>query len=451
MWPNYAFIDAARRLAKQAERVNRTGLNMAAEFWDMQAGFWQHMPLSQVFAAASANTAQQLRSLASIGQSAYADHTRRPDFNLTETRIDAKDVKVERENLRQSPFYTLSRFRRDTTRHDPKLLIVAPMSGHYASLLRSTVAALLPDHDVHIIDWENIRDVSASAGKFDFERYMDCVIECLETMGSDTHVMGISQSTVPLLAATAVLAGQNSPHQPRSMTLIGGPIDTRKTQTKLHDFVRKTPLSWFKKKVIDTVPSRYKGAGRKVYPGHIQLASMLHGGQDQHRDNMEVLLNGKLDQCCDKAELDEFYKDYFAMTDLEAGFFLDTLRHVYQDHSLASGTMTYRGQKVDLSKITKTGLLTVEGDADEICPPDETTAAHDLCQNIPARKRKQLLMAGYGHYAIAMGSKFQKNIAPQLSSFIRKIGSLNKKPYSPANQAPPLPHHPNCPSAPKAR
>ncbi|MGM0422901.1 MAG: hypothetical protein ACQEQL_07385, partial [Pseudomonadota bacterium] len=219
MWPDYVFIDAVRSFARQTEKINRTGLHMAAQFWDMQAGFWQHapLPLSQAFAAASANTARQCRSLANMGQSVHRDHHQPPDFDLTEVRIGRKNVKVTPTDLRQSPFYTLTRFQRDTRRHDPKLLIVAPMSGHYASLLRSTVSALLPDHDVHIIDWQNARDVPSGAGKFDFEKYMDCVIECLETMGPDTHVMGISQSTVPLLAVTAVLAGQNSPYQPRSV------------------------------------------------------------------------------------------------------------------------------------------------------------------------------------------------------------------------------------------
>ncbi len=382
-------------------------LKLGSEFFKAQS----QISLSKDYAHGAKLLSAQMDAASQMFRSNTRRYNTPPPFNIPDTTENS---------LLDQPFYKLTRFETDSGGHKPKLMIVAPMSGHYASLLRSTVEGLLPDHDVHMLEWKNPRDVPLSEGVFDFERYMECLFEAMEKMGPDTHVMGISQSTVPLLAVSAYMAQTSHKAQPKSMTLIGGPIDTRHSKTSLHDFARKVSNDWLKTQITDSVPMWYKGQGRRVYPGFTQLIALMNHGRDQHHDRLAQLYGALVKKDLgSSAEFKSFYKDYLAAMDLDEAFFIDTLRHVYKDHSLANGTLTFRGQKIDLGALKTTSLMTIEGADDQIAPPGETHAAQDLCPNIPANKRVKFTHPEYGHYGIAVGARFQKNIAPRITAFIK--------------------------------
>lgn len=435
MWSEYELIEASRLATRQNHKYGTFGLDVAAAFLETQAVWLSYFPLSKAFREASTQTAQRLRAVSKLSDHMTKRHKDKPEFNIKTTYLNGRTVLVDETTVSDKPYYELKRFKKDMPRRkDPKLLIVSPMSGHYASLLKSTVEAMLPNHDVYIVDWKNPRDVDVSEnGIFDFEKYMDCVLETINTLGPDVHLMGISQSTVPLLAATGVLAQKNSKNQPVSLTLIGGPVDTRKSKTSLHDFAEKTSFNWFSQNVIGKVPSWFKGKGRKVYPGYTQLMALMQHGKNKHLDKLSQLnIALKEKDCCTAEELNGFYKEYFAVMDLDQSFFFDTLRHVYKDHSLANGTMTYKGKTIDLSKIKKTKLLTIEGGKDQICLPGETKAAHDLCSNLDSEKKTHITFSEFGHYGIAIGSRFKQNVAPKITKFIRS--GMDRK-YAPIARA----------------
>ena len=321
------------------------------------------------------------------------------------------------QQITDKSFYSLKSFKRGNS-EKPKMLIVAPMSGHYASILRDTIDGMLDNHDVTIVDWKNPRDIPKSAGVFSFETYLESLVDIMQVMGPDTHAMGISQSTVPLLAITAWLSKHDPKLAPGTLTLIGGPIDTRASKSKIHDFARRAPLDKLKRDVVDAVPGSYKGAGRAVYPGYTQLMALMAQGFDKHRDRLGQLYAAQISNDeITKNELKSFYNDYYAVMDLDAAFFLDTLKHVYQDHSLANGTMTFRGEKIDLSAIKKTALLTIEGAKDSVSPPGETHTAQGLCSNV--KRRQKYTHPEFGHYGIAMGEKFKNEISPVVVKFLK--------------------------------
>ncbi len=355
----------------------------------------------------------------------FADTTQyhgKPDFGLHETIIDGKSIPVAEQIIFRKPFGQLKRFKRETKRKDPKVLVVAPMSGHFATLLRGTVETLLPDHDVYITDWRDASAVPLYEGGFDLDDYIDYVREFIGIMGPETHVMAVCQPGVPVLAAVALMSEDDDPNKPRSVTLMGSPIDTRRHPTVPCKLATDHSLDWFERTVINYVPVGYPGAFRRVYPGFLQLGGFVSMNLDRHMEahlkQFEHLVEGDGDNA-DKHR--SFYAEYNAVMDLSAEFYLQTIETVFQKQSLAKGEMMYRGDRlVDTTKITETALMTVEGELDDISGVGQTVAAHDICTNLPKEKREHYEQKGVGHYGVFNGSKFTKFIAPRIGKFIRK-------------------------------
>lgn len=354
----------------------------------------------------------------------------RPEFGLHETIIGGKKVEVEEKVVAEKPFCSLANFKRKTKRNDPQVLIVAPMSGHYATLLRGTVEALLPHHDVYITDWEDARQVPMAAGTFNFDSYVTYLREFLSLLGPDTHLIAVCQPAVPVLAAVSLMATENDPNQPLSMTLMGGPIDTRVSKTEVTELAETRPLKWFEKTVIHTVPFFYPGANREVYPGFLQLGGFMSMNLDTHIGShlkfFQHLVTGD-GESSDKHRT--FYNEYLSVMDIPAEFYLQTVEEVFQKHSLPRGTMKckdpYTGKLQDVrpQDIRKTALLTIEGELDDISARGQTTAAHELCYNLPQRKQFHHFQLQCGHYGIFNGGRWRKQIMPRIRHFIREMDS----------------------------
>ena len=346
----------------------------------------------------------------------------KPEFGLTYTNIDGKHVDVWEEVIVDKAFCKLLHFKRSGKRSDEKLLIVAPMSGHYATLLRGTVEAMLPEHDVYITDWVDARLVPMSKGKFDLEDNISYIMEFIRSLGPDVHVMAVCQPAVPVLCAISLLAQLKDPAQPRSMTLMGGPIDTRKATTSVNTLATQRPHSWFANTVIATVPYSYPGAGRKVYPGFLQLAGFMSMNLGNHMmshwEMFKHLVQGD-DESADATK--DFYDEYRSVCDMTAEFYLQTIDVVFQRHALPDGEYLHRGLKVDPKAITKVALLAIEGERDDICAVGQTAAAHDLCRNLRPHLKKHHLQAGAGHYGVFSGKKWQTQIYPTVRSVILSV------------------------------
>ncbi|MBL1148229.1 MAG: polyhydroxyalkanoate depolymerase [Pseudomonadota bacterium] len=364
------------------------------------------------------------------------DHPK-PPFGLTETAIAGKKITVTETAVKEKPFGTLKHFKRDCTRNDPKVLIVPPTSGHYASMMRDTVKELLPGHEVYVLDWENPRDVDVKHGDFSLEDYIDYVRDALEELGEDVHIIGFSQSTVPVLATGALMAAEKDKNRPASMTLMGGPIDVTAEQSSVAEFAQQHDLDWFKRNTIMKVPSDYEGAGREVYPGFLQLAGLMAVNADAHHKNRNDLIAALRAKDTEKSgKIKDFYDDYLAVSDLPAQFYLDTIKLVFQDAALAKGTMTHHGKKIDPAAVTDIPLLTVSGKKDEIVPPAQNEAAQDLCKNLTDDSRKSLILDKAGHYDLCSGAIFKKQILPELTAFIRDAGVKRGIAYDAAPQQP---------------
>ena len=370
--------------------------------------------------------------LVAAGAELFERTTRRfakPEFGLNTTDIDGKKIAVTDSIILSKPFCDLRHFSRDTNRDDPKLLIVAPMSGHHATLLRGTVEALLPHHDVYITDWIDARHVPLADGPFELDTYIDYLIDFLNFLGPETHVMAVCQPAVPVMAATAIMAARNLPNQPLSMTLMGGPIDTRVAPTSVTSFAEGRPISWFEKNVITTVPPYYEGAFRKVYPGFLQLSGFVSMNLDRHVNAHLRMFNHLVQGDGDSAATHrKFYDEYLAVMDMPADFYLQTVAAVFKNHALPKGILIYRGERVEPAAIAKTALLTIEGGLDDISAVGQTGAAHDLCKNIPAAKKVKHIQDNVGHYGIFNGSRWRNEIMPRVRDFIR----ANDKKRSPA-------------------
>ena len=343
----------------------------------------------------------------------------KPAFGLATTRIGEETVAVNEEVLVRKPFCQLLRFRRDTTRRDPKVLLVAPMSGHFATLLRGTVEALLPDHDVHITDWVDAREVPLCQGNFDLDDYIDYIIDFCRYLGPDVHVIAVCQPSVPVMAAASLMAQARDPRQPRSLTLMGGPIDTRLSPTVPNDLAMRNSMMWFRQNVISTVPFNYPGAMRRVYPGFVQLTSFITMNLDRHINahmrQFEHLIKG----ADDSAEGHRtFYDEYLAVMDLTAEFYLQTIQVVFKEHQLPRGVWVSRDRKIDPSAI-ETALMTVEGELDDISGIGQTKAAHALTPNIPGSRHVHWEQPRVGHYGIFNGRKWREQIMPRVREFIR--------------------------------
>jgi len=344
----------------------------------------------------------------------------RPPYGIDSVVIDGEPVPVHEEAADDTPFATLLRFRAETDAPRPKVMIVAPMSGHFATLLRGTVNVMLPDHDVHITDWKNARDIPESAGVFDLDAFIDHLIRFMRAMGPGAHMVAVCQPTVAALAAAAVMAETRDPAQPRSLTLMAGPIDTRINPTRVNELAQSRSIEWFEKNLIATVPWRYAGGGRRVYPGFVQLAAFMTMNLDRHLQahigQFRALAGG--DDASAQAHR-RFYDEYGAVMDLPAEFYLETVRRVFQDHDLPLGRLTWHGNQVRPEAIRRCALMTVEGERDDICAIGQTVAALDLCRGVPNTRKRHHLQSGVGHYGVFSGSRWAREIYPRVRAMIQ--------------------------------
>ncbi len=343
----------------------------------------------------------------------------RPPFGIDRIQVGTQEVGVREEATLVAPFGTLLHFAKDRDIPQPRVLLVAPLSGHFATLLRDTVRTLIPDHDVYITDWHNARDVSLTDGRFGLDEYVDHIVRFLEELGPGAHIIGVCQPCVAVLAAVAVMAQNGNPAQPRSMTLMAGPIDTRINPTKVNELATSKPLTWFESNLITTVPVRHRGGGRRVYPGFVQLTAFmsmnLHRHFKAHTDLYTALAEGKREQA---VATKDFYDEYFAVLDLPAEFYLETVGKIFQEHVLPLGKLTLRDMPVEPRAIRKTALLTVEGEKDDICSVGQTLAAQDLCSGLWPNRKRHHMQAGVGHYGVFSGRRWNSQIYPIVRNVI---------------------------------
>ncbi len=347
----------------------------------------------------------------------------KPEFGLPTTTVDGETVAVTEKVVWSKPFCDLLHFERALPKGrdaDPKILVVAPMSGHYATLLRGTVEALIQGADVYITDWQDARNVPVTDGLFDLDDYIDYIIEMLHHLGPNTHVVGVCQPSVPVLAAAAVMEAAGDPLAPASMTLMGGPIDTRINPTAVNKLAQERPLKWFKDNVIMTVPWPQAGFMRPVYPGFLQLSGFMSMNLDRHVVAHKEFFQHLVKNDGESAEKHrDFYDEYLAVMDLTAEFYLQTVDTVFIKHSLPKGEMMHRSAKVDTSAIRNVALLTIEGENDDISGVGQTKAAQTICPNIPDALREHYVQPDVGHYGVFNGSRFRREIAPRILAFAR--------------------------------
>ena len=347
----------------------------------------------------------------------------KPEFGITHTLVDGKRVEISEEIVDSKPFCRLLHFRKNIKKEQPRLLLVAPMSGHHATLLRGTVEAMLPFCDVYITDWFDARNVGLIHGNFHLEDYIAYTIEFTRLLGPEVHLMAVCQPSVPVLIAASVMNEMNDKAAPRSMTLIGGPIDTRVNPTKVNKLAAEKTLSWFEQNVITRVPFNYPGFMRRVYPGFLQLSGFMQLNLDRHIDAHKDLYKHLVQGDGDSASAHrKFYDEYLSVCDLPAEFYLESIDQVFQRHLLPKGEFVYKGKKVKPAAITKTALLTLEGELDDISGVGQTEAAQKICSSLPASMRKHHLQKGVGHYGIFNGRKFREHVVPIIVDFMEKQG-----------------------------
>jgi poly(3-hydroxybutyrate) depolymerase len=398
--------------------MNHAALNPARAFADATRLFFKNPinPFSNTTFGKSVAAAAELfeRSTRRYG---------RPEWGITSTVVGGQRIPIHIAEVWERPFCRLLRFERIferiPRRPQPKVLIVAPMSGHYATLLRGTVDAFLPNHDVYITDWADARTVPVTEGRFDLDDYIDYVISILHFLGGDAHVIAVCQPSVPVLAAVAAMEASEDPYVPRSMTLMGGPIDTRVNPTGVNKLAEARGTEWFRRNVITKVPFPHAGVMRDVYPGFLQLHGFMSMNLDRHIEAHRNLFKHLVEGDGDSAQKHrEFYDEYLAVMDLAAEFYLQTVDTVFVRHALPKGEMTHRGRPVDPANIKRVALLTVEGEHDDISGVGQTEAAHRLCANIPASRKAHWLQPKVGHYGVFNGSRFRAEIAPRIADFI---------------------------------
>lgn len=344
---------------------------------------------------------------------------RRPPYGIKPVMVGNRSCEVVEEVTYATPFGSLLHFRKDRGPEQPRVLLVAPMSGHFATLLRNTVQTLLQDHDVYITDWHNPRDIPRGAGEFGLADYTDHLVTFLGELGPRPHMVAICQPSVSALAAAALMSEDDHPAKPASLTLMAGPIDTRIQPTKVNEFAKSKPLSWFEQHMISSVPLQCAGALRKVYPGFVQLTAFVSMNLERHLkahvELYEHLASGEIEKA---RVIKTFYDEYFAVMDLPGDFYIETIRDVFQEHLLPQGRLTHRGRPVDPAAVRKMGLLTVEGEKDDICSIGQTVAAQDLCTGVRRYRKLHHMQAGVGHYGVFSGRRWNNEIYPLLRDFI---------------------------------
>jgi poly(3-hydroxybutyrate) depolymerase len=398
--------------------MSHAALNPARAFADVTRLYlknplnpWHHTQLGKTLAASA---------------EMFERFTRRygkPDWNISETLVGGERIPVHITPVWERPFCRLLHFERVFTtpprRPQPKLVIVAPMSGHYATLLRGTVEAFLPNHDVYITEWVDARLVPLADGRFDLDDYIDYLISILHSLGGNCHLVAVCQPSVPVLAAVARMEAEGDPYVPHSMTLMGGPIDTRVNPTAVNKLAEYRGTDWFRRNVITRVPFPHPGVMRDVYPGFLQLNGFVSMNLDRHLDAHKDLFFNLVKGDGDSATKHrEFYDEYLAVMDLTAEFYLQTVETVFVKHALPKGEMMHRGLRIDPAAIKRVALLTVEGENDDISGLGQTEAAHKLCVNIPSDRKAHYMQPGVGHYGVFNGSRFRSEIAPRISDFV---------------------------------
>ncbi len=344
----------------------------------------------------------------------------RPDWGIDSVDIRGQAIPVEERAVKWTPFCRLQRFRKAGGAEDPKVLLVAPMSGHFATLLRGTIRTLLRDHQVFVTDWINPRNVKQEAGGFGLEDYTGHLVDFVRFIGEDCHVVAVCQPTVSALAATAILAQEGGSAQPASLTLMAGPIDARVAPTKVNELAQEKPMAWFRDHLIGVVPAQFEGGGRRVYPGFLQLCAFMSMNAERHAKSFVDLFHHRIAGELEKADaIREFYREYFAIMDMSADFYLETVDQVFQRYLLAIGQMEYRGIRIEPRAIRKTFLLTVEGEKDDICAVGQTLAAQDLCSGLRPYMKTHHLQAGVGHYGVFNGRRWETQVYPVLRNHIQ--------------------------------
>ena len=343
----------------------------------------------------------------------------RPAYGIKPVTVGNRDYEVTEEVTYATPFGSLLHFKKDGAPPQPQVLLVAPMSGHFATLLRGTVQTLLQDHDVYITDWHNPRDIPRSEGRFGLDDYTEHLIDFLGQLGPRPHMVAICQPSVSALAAAAIMCEDNHPSRPATLTLMAGPIDTRIQPTRVNDFAKSKPIEWFEQNLINYVPMQCRGALRKVYPGFVQLTAFVSMNLErhikQHLDLANHIAKGEKDKA---ATIKTFYDEYFAVMDLPAEFYIETVRDVFQEHLLPQGELMHRGRPVNTRAVSRMGLMTVEGEKDDICSIGQTLAAQDLCTGVRAYRRVHHMQAGVGHYGVFSGKRWNNEIYPLLRDFV---------------------------------
>lgn len=348
-------------------------------------------------------------------------HTR-PAYDITSVKIGEQEFPVTEETVLSMPFGTLLRFKKEASSdlpHQPPVLLVAPLSGHFATLLRETARTLLQDHDVYITDWHNARDVSLRHGAFALDDYIDHMIRFIQTIGPGTHVIAVCQPCVAALAATAIMAEDDDPATPRSLTLMAGPVDCRVNPTGVNTLATSKPIEWFEKNLISHVPLPHAGHMRRVYPGFVQVSAFLAMNLERHKKSFKDMYQHLVEGDKEKADvIRKFYDEYLAVNDLPAEFYLETVEKVFQTYDLPLGKLSYRGRIVKPAAIRHTALMTVEGERDDICAVGQTLAAQDLCSSIPPYMRTHHIQTGVGHYGVFSGRRWNQLIYPRVREMI---------------------------------
>jgi poly(3-hydroxybutyrate) depolymerase len=376
------------------------------------------MLLDSTFGLASQPTLRQAAAACRVLELAEVTH-KRPPWRIDQVMVKDEPVPVAEEIVMATPFATLLRFRKQGAPAQPKVLVVAPMSGHFATLLRDTVRTTLQDHDVYVTDWHNVRDVPLSAGRFGLDEYTGHIIDFLAKMGPNANVIAVCQPTVAALAAVSIMSEDRHPATPASLTLMAGPIDCRISPTEVNKLATTQPIEWFEKNLISSVPWRHRGGGRRVYPGFVQLSAFISMNKDRHVNAFKEYYQHLVDDEFDKAEVTRtFYEEYMAVADLSAEFYLETVDLVFQKYALAKGELMYKGRKVDPAAIRRTALVTIEGERDDICAIGQTLAAQDLACSLRPYLRTHYVQPNVGHYGVFSGKRWQNSIYPLVRDVI---------------------------------
>jgi len=380
----------------------------------------QHFFSASTFLFAETRTARAIAAACEMVERSTRTYGK-PPFGIDAVTIKGEAVPVTEEIAAGNAFGSLVHFKRAGAERHPRVMLVAPLSGHHSTLLRGTVAALLPGHDVYITDWHDAKTIPVAEGKFDLDDYIDQLISYLKALGPGTHVIAVCQPSVPVLAAASLMAAAKDRCRPRSLTLMGGPIDTRINPTKVNNFATRHPLAWFKNTVVSRVPYGAPGFGREVYPGFLQLSGFMSMNMDRHLGAHLRMFQHLVRGDGDSAESHRrFYDEYMSVMDLTAEFYLQTVELVFQKHALPKGEWVSRGARIEPAAIRDIGLMTVEGELDDISAPGQTLAAQDLCRGIPPSKREHVLAQGVGHYGIFNGRRWREAIAPRVAAFIAR-------------------------------